>query len=259
MKKLVRTIIVCCMLLSVQVHSLIAQDRLIKRAEHNLKNEQYERAYNLYHKHWQKNQHDANVIGKLAQISEILEDYPKAEQWYLKLIDLGVATDKDAYMCLKMMYRNENYKQAHRLLKELNRDSEILSDKYFMPFDSIKSQKENNDYGGVIIADKINGSYSEMNPAFYLGNKLVFLSDRVKTKTIHRRQRRTGNAYYSLYSVTHSKVGYTISDYPVLFSKETNTQYNIGSVTFNADGTEMFFTKNERSDKKNSKKYYLQL
>ncbi len=249
----------CCIVFAIACNTLEGQSHLLRRADRNLKHENYKRAYHLYHKFWQKNQNNEVAIRHLAQISDIRRDYRNAEAWYKKMIELGVANNDDVYMCLKMMHRNENYKQADQLRKVHKKNNELLSDKYFWTIDTISFLKRKDKNGDIHIIKKINTSSSEIAPVFYPDNRLLFLSDRVKCNSTHRRHKVSDNSYYSLYSIPHNKVGYTLGDRPELFNPVTNTRFNTGSVCFNADGTEMFFTRNERSDKKNSKVFYLQL
>jgi outer membrane protein OmpA-like peptidoglycan-associated protein len=90
--------------------------------------------------------------------------------------------------------------------------------------------------------DNLNTKSIEFSPAFY-HNGIVYVEARENNKFLDPK---TGRAYFDLMYADIVSDGSTTQ--PVSFSPNIRTQYHEGPCTFNADGTEMFFTRSDASD-----------
>ena len=94
----------------------------------------------------------------------------------------------------------------------------------------------------ILSLDNINTKSIEFSPAFY-HNGIVFVQARENNKFLDPK---TGKAYFDLMYADKGTDGSVLK--PVSFSPNIRTQYHEGPCTFNADGTEMFFTRSATTD-----------
>jgi Tol biopolymer transport system component len=91
----------------------------------------------------------------------------------------------------------------------------------------------------LLSLDNINTKSIEFSPAFYHSG-IVFVQARENNKFLDPK---TGKAYFDLMYADIGTDGSVLK--PVSFSPNIRTQYHEGPCTFNADGTEMFFTRSD--------------
>ena len=93
----------------------------------------------------------------------------------------------------------------------------------------------------ITSLNALNTKSIEFSPVYY-GNGLVFVVARERNRVLDRK---TGQAYFDLMYSDASPDGAVTR--PVSFSPNIQTQYHEGPCTFNADATEIFFTRSNLS------------
>jgi len=202
---------------------------------------QYSVAVDMLNKEYKKA--DSRVEkGKLAFL--LAESYKKinknssAIQWYKAAYDnqYGVDALKEYAFALK---KNEQYQEAMGAFKELGLEigspyeyrKEITACKI-----SIDWLKEGEEGEFEIELAKFNSSSAEYAPTPYQDNQLVFTSDR-SSSAGDDTYNWTGTNFSDLFIVNPS------SNTVESFSSTINTVHNEGTVAFNNDFTEMYFSR----------------
>lgn len=179
--------------------------------------------------------------GKLAYLLGLsYKELGKAEAsipWFRTAYDNQVGVDalREYAYALK---QTEQYEEAKGAFKDLGLEigspyeyrREINACDNALGWKGIKQQEY------VIEALPLNSSVADYAPALYKDNQLVFTSDR-KNSTGEDTYNWTGNAFSDLYVADAS--GNAAS----AFSETLNTPDNEGTAVFNANQTEMYFTR----------------
>ena len=203
---------------------------------------QYAVAVDLLQKEYKKEESRVEK-GKLAFM--LGESYKKMNKptssisWYKTAFDnqYGVDALKEYAYGLK---KNEQYQEAMGAFKELGIEigspyeyrKEITACK--IAIDWKKQGKERAEY--EIELAKFNSTSAEYAPTMYEGNQLVITSDR-SASTGDDTYNWTGNNFSDLFIVNPN------SNSVEAFDKNINTPNNEGTVCFNNDFTEMYFTR----------------
>ena len=202
---------------------------------------QYAVAVDMLNKEYKKA--DSRVEkGKLAFL--LGDSYKKinknssAINWYKTAYDnqYGVDALKEYAYALK---KNEQYEEAMEAFKELGLEigspyeyrKEITACKV-----SIDWKKEEEGTGFEIESAGFNSSSAEYSPTPYENNQLVFTSDRSASDG-NNTYNWTGSNFSDLFVVNPS------SNTVEAFSSPINTPHNEGTVAFNNDFTEMYFSR----------------
>ncbi len=202
---------------------------------------QYSVAVDMLNKEYKKA--DSRVEkGKIAFL--LAESYKKinknssAISWYKTAYDnqFGVDALKEYSFALK---KNEQYEDAMASFKELGLEigspyeyrKEITACKIALDW-----QKQGKTTGYEIEPASFNSTSAEYSPTPYLDNQIVFTSDRSEAKGDDT-YNWTGGKFSDLFIVN------TSSNKVEAFSSIINTPNNEGTIAFNKDFTEMYFSR----------------
>lgn len=209
---------------------------------------QYKVAVDLLEKEYKKSKSRVEK-GKIAFLmGESYKNINKSNQsieWYLTAYEnsYGVDALKEYAFALK---RNEQYKEAMEAFKNLGIEigspyeyrREITACKQALNWKEEGSTAEYN-----INLASFNTSDADYSPTLYQNDQLVFTSDR-NNSLGDDKYNWTGNNFSDLFIVN------TKSNEVESFKEPINSQNNEGTVSFNKDFTEMYFTRCFNEDKK---------
>jgi len=181
-------------------------------------------------------------------------NYENAGEWYFKAYDLGY--DSEAILKYALMLKaQEKYEEA---LKEF--EKYLLEEPYRRPeitleMDACKNgiawkQRQENEYERDTYVTEIitlNSGDADFNPVIYQGDQLIFTSSR-DASTGENNDSWTGDKYYDLYVATIKDVNSFSA--PELFKGPFNSAYNDGTLAFNKDYSEVYFTRCGTDDRK---------
>ena len=209
---------------------------------------QYKVAIDLLDKEYKKSKSRVEK-GKIAfLIGESYKNLNKSKQsieWYLTAYEnsYGVEALKEYAYALK---RNEQYDEAIEAFKNLGIEigSPYEYRREITACRQAKNWKEegNKDTYTISLAN-FNSSKADYSPIIYQDDQLVFTSDRSNSLG-DETYNWTGNNFSDLFIVN------TKSNEVESFSAPINTTDNEGTVSFNKDFTEMYFTRCFNADKK---------
>ena len=209
---------------------------------------QYKVAVELLDKEYKKSKSRVEK-GKIAfLLGESYKNLNKSKQsiqWYLTAYEnsYGVESLREYAFALK---RNEQYKEAMEAFKNLGIEigspyeyrREITACKQAMNW---KEEGNNSEYS--IKLANFNSSDADYSPIIYQDDQLVFTSDR-NSSLGEDKYTWTGNNFSDLFIVN------TKSNEVESFKEPINSPNNEGTVSFNKDFSEMYFTRCFNDDKK---------
>ncbi len=185
-----------------------------------------------------------HVCKQLAEAYRRIGNSEQCEYWYRMLIDMGTTDAIDYYYYAEALKSNKKYKEAEKWVKK-------FAD--LQPTDSrMKRQLDAQKGINVFIADSntveiiklnsINSKYSDFSPSYYNDNKITFASAREiennsKTKYVWDEQ-----PFIDIYIADKMASMQLVNPKPL--SKEVNSPYHEGPMTFNETGNIMYFTRN---------------
>lgn len=201
---------------------------------------QYANAITLLEKEYNKSKRSTERAKKAFLIGEsfrIINQPESSKDWYMKAFDAGYSTDalKQYAYALKEL---EQYDEAIQAFKDVGAE---IGDPYQFQREIVacrqartwKKNKGKSDY--KIELPKFNSSTADYYPVVYKNDQLIITSDR-GLATGDKTYKWTGNSFSDLFIVGE---GGDISN----FSKVINSKYNEGTITFNNDFTEAYFSR----------------
>jgi len=201
----------------------------------------YKRAIECYQKALSKNPGDSAALIHIAACYRILRDYPNAETYYAKAVSVpGIAPSAFYYygQVLKCTGKIDDAKQQFAKYSIL-RPADSAAAKEVQYCDRAKKSM----YVAYQIAtvDNINSPHSEFCPTVY-NNELVFISDKQTDIVNLSKNNATGGNFFKIYEAKNSNGKLeTATEFPLKINK-TESHYNVGPVSFSADGNEIFYT-----------------
>jgi outer membrane protein OmpA-like peptidoglycan-associated protein/tetratricopeptide (TPR) repeat protein len=202
---------------------------------------QYSKAVKLLTEEYNKSKMTTERGKKAFYIAEsyrIINEVEKAKDWYLKSYDAAYGADalKGYAYTLKQL---ENYKEAIAQFKELGVE---IGDKYKYQREIVACRqsaswakdKDKSEYEIELLS--FNSKAADYYPVAFKDDQIIITSDR-KTSTGDETYQWTGNNYSDLFIVDLK------NDRISNFSETINSPYNEGTITFNKDFTEAFFSR----------------
>lgn len=230
--------------------SLSAQSGKLKKARQLMETLQYEAAIEAFQPVMRKKTERREAIVGTAEAYRRLRDYKQAEQWYAQAIALpepeAIWFYYHGLMLLQNGYCDPAQEAFNNFLLRKPYDSRrpALEDAcgYRETLTHRQSQRVALDH------PDFNGPDSDLGPAFY-DDGLVFGSVRRKDNNL---------AFYDLYYIRPQEVDPFTNriiayDSVEVFSHHLKTEANQAIVTFNEDGTEMYFTRNQAPSRRDSR------
>ncbi|MCF8236568.1 MAG: OmpA family protein [Saprospiraceae bacterium] len=237
--------------------ALFGQSAKLKRANKYMQELNYSSAIELYQQILED--HDISEAKiNLADCYRHTADSENAEYWYGQVVRLAEAEPiNKLYYALALQENGkgdlaktwvEEYiavvpdnVRAHNLLKGLDMAEELMTK-----------------HAGIYEVRNlpINSDLDDFSPAIYEDN-VIFASDRDRGSAIKREHTWTGSPFLELFKVQikneSGQFGAETYGKPEKFSKDLNSKYHDAAVTFSADQSEIYFTRNNYKDGKTGK------
>ena len=222
----------------------------VKTGDEAFKQNKYMLAVSLYKKELNKADSEmekARISTQIGHCFEYSNQTLLAEEWYSKALDLNA----DDYVLLnygKMLKANEKYDQAIDALdnyKKYYPGDNPSTNVLIQGIRLAKKWKEENVYFESFNVESLNTPSADFGLTPF-GNTYVFTSSR-STSLGEENDLWTGDKYFDLYLTERTNP--TNFSGITGFSERINFDYHDGSVCFNSDYTEMFFTRCGSTDK----------
>jgi len=220
----------------------VAGQLKVKQADAKFEKEFYYDAIETYLKVAEKQPAHTHVVTRLADSYRLVNNYPKAKEWYAKAVELP-DVQPIAYFnyaeILKTMDMHEESFEWYEKYAATNPDDErvktMLSDKDFLNTIDIKAL-----YGELNKLDtKHKGS--DFGATFMGENRIVFATTRNATSSIDHKNKRENQPFYDLWIADLN--GWQPDSLRPM-PEGINTPVHEGPAVFSKDGTEIFFTRN---------------
>jgi len=222
---------------------LFAQKGDLKKAQQLYKEKKYALAIPLYQKALEEND-NMSVASKLAYCYRMNNKTTEAEQLYAEIIQNERAKEINFFYYAEALMSNGKYDTAKNWFKQylkLNPDDQTAK-KYLAACDIIPTIPPY--FDNVLIESFIQNSDVDDNAPVFWKDGIVFTSDRKgKMKFLDEKSGWTGRDYLRLYySEQENDSTYAA---PEAFVPKLNVaRKNTGMASFNAKGTELYFSKN---------------
>lgn len=194
---------------------------------------------------------------KLAVSYSNIDKNLQSEEAYLKLISTGKdLLPEDYYNYSMILKSNGKYTEAQKWMDKFSelapndlRAKDYISHKALLP----ELKKDNGKF--KIVHLDINSEALDFGTSFYK-DQIVFASNRTASKMIVRKYNWTGAPFWDIYvaDVEGSQL-----KSPVVFDKSMNGKLHDGPVSFNSDGTQIAYTKNNYDHKRKDEVIELQI
>ena len=227
---------------------LFAQTSKLRKANVYLENRRYDKAIQLYESILEKKE-VAEAKVNLAKAYRKIKNYPKAEFWYSKIVNLSGSRPIHKYYYGMMLQRNGNCERAQEWFKKyLKQKPNDRRAKHLLNACEYQEHLMNKNKEIYQVEElSFNSIYNDLGPAYYY-NGLVFASERTRGANLGRQS--TDN--YSFLDLYYTEVrhfeGETCGTFkygiPIDFSSKINTRLHEAIVTFNEDESEIFYTQN---------------
>lgn len=215
---------------------------VVKKADTYFDNNEFIKAIPLYKKAANKND---DALRKLAECYRMIKNYPMAEMYYSKLVAKNSTNPKDYYYYGEALLNNNKYEEAKKqfvVYSTLTPDDR-RGDLYAKACDQIRELLVKPALYKVYNLGEINTPVSDFCPAFYKEG-IVFASERVKDLITYNSSQWNGNPYLSLvYAKGKKSKDSTVYESADIFSEKFSSDGHYGPASFNADFTEIYFTK----------------
>lgn len=222
--------------------TLPAQSKALHKADKAFGRFDYSKALNIYQKLEKKNESKYYVTKRIADCYRLLDMPTHAVEWYEKAIEFH-DVDAETYYhlgqtlrTLKRYEESDIYLNRFRAITRTQTPQQGLSpEEYLRTVRSDSGRFE-------IVKLSINTPYSEIGPALYDGNKLVFSSNTPENSVVRYLDSRNNKPFYSLYVAELEELATT--GIPTPFLPRIRTELNDGPVSFSHDGNLVYITRN---------------
>jgi outer membrane protein OmpA-like peptidoglycan-associated protein/tetratricopeptide (TPR) repeat protein len=197
----------------------------------------YGKAIPLYEKILSKH-YSTDAAAHLADCYRRNNQYKEAEKWYEKVVaDSSAKATQHLLYAQVLVSLNKKDKAADHMRKYLEKNPGDAETKAQM--DALNNVEFLKDSALFVVKRlTINSINGDMCPTLYKDG-IVFASSREGGK--NKEQDWTSKPYLSLW---YSKGKETSFSTPVMLEMDNNTKFNDGPVSFSADGSQMFITRN---------------
>ncbi|MFK7900482.1 MAG: OmpA family protein [Cyclobacteriaceae bacterium] len=185
---------------------------------------------------------EGEIERKIASSYRLMHDYENAEIWYEKLMALPARKSIDIYYYAEMLKSNGKYNDyllwMRRYQKSAKNDSRV------------SRALENKNYIKVLLEDKglfelseslpFNTKYSEIAPAYYFDEEIVYSSNTYKFKLFGKKDEWSGGNFYDFYAVPIDSLG----NYGSSVKYDAfNTKYHDVGMSFSKEADEAYFSR----------------
>ncbi len=240
---------------SPEIASSNSKSKLVQKADSYFNMMWYAEAAELYEQALRKGENNTDqIVQKAAEAHYFNTNMEKAYEWYHKLYekqgkDLSV---QNTFRYSHALKGTGKYARAKRLMRLYNKkmsrgegeiaDSAITANE--MVLDNILAA--NPDYEIKNLA--INTEYSDFSPMYLDSTQIIYASAKDSSFLKTRKYKWNDQPYLDLYS---AKINEETNDLTPTsrLSKKVNTKYHEASVSFSPDQTKMYFTRNNYGKK----------
>ncbi len=225
-----------------------------KKADKYYEKLRYAKAIPAYEKAVKSNITDKqDALIKLAECYRILNNYPKAELCYKEAIALGKAPADAYYNYGNVLKSNNKHSEAlsqyTAYLESKPADKKALN--ALKSCQEIKYWESKPKEYAIVNIDAINTKRAEFCPTI-LNNKLVYVGEKVSDIVDFEQSTTNNQPYLNMFA---SDIKNNIVSKSKSFSKQLNTNFHDGPITFSNDGKLAFFTRVNYIVKKRNKDF----
>jgi outer membrane protein OmpA-like peptidoglycan-associated protein len=239
-------------LFSVVGNVLVAQDRLINKADEKYSDYSFSPAIDIYKRVLDKGYTSADLLMKLGNSYYFNAEYKEAAEIYKRLLsEYKEGVGPEYYFRYAQTLRSlGEYDLSKNVMAEFSRitSADVRANLYISERDYLAEIEKNS--GRYNIGKfAYNSRYSDFAPSFY-GEGLLFSSDRDTGNLARYRHTWNSKDFLDLYKVNADSVS---ENKVVKFGDGINTRYHESTSVFTKDGNTLYFTRNNLFDGKTVK------
>ncbi|MCA6363927.1 MAG: carboxypeptidase regulatory-like domain-containing protein [Bacteroidetes bacterium] len=229
-----------------------------KRANRLLASGEYVRAINAYERGLRK-QADPQAMENVANCYRIVRNYPKAEYWYARTLEINPAPNPMLYFwygsVLKMNGKPEEARKQFERFTSIKPDDE-RGKAEVKALSQLKVWMEETRLYEVKAVPQLNTPYSDFGVAWG-GRGMLIVSDRGEKDLLNAENASaTDAAYFAIYSLKFSRSGDSVNyGVPEKLPRRICPDNHNGPASLTADGKLMAFNRVGRTVKLRSKKF----
>lgn len=246
------------LLLLITTFTFAQNKRLQEKANGLYKNEQYAEAIPLYQELLAEQANLATKT-KLAYCYRVNNNLVEAEKLYADIVQNDKAKSITWFYYGETLMGNGKYEEAKKWLEDYQQ-MEVDDERAALLIRACEEVPNIQPYFPyVLIKEFPYNSEADDNSAVIFDGQIIFSSDRKQgVKLLKEKSGWTGRDYLRLYSSLVSEDGSKMTRAEPYSSRLTELNKNTGNATFTADGTEVYFTKNNNEVSKRNA-YNLQI
>ena len=239
-------------LFSVLGNALVAQDRLINKADEKYSDYSFSPAIDIYKRVLDKGYTSADLLMKLGNSYYFNAQYKEASEIYKRLLnEYKEGVGPEYYFRYAQTLRSlGEYDLSKDVMTEFSQitSADVRANLYISERDYLAEIEKNS---GRYNMGKFayNSKYSDFAPSFY-GEGLLFSSDRDTGNFARYRHTWNSKDFLDLYKVNADSVS---ENRVVKFGEGINTRYHESTSVFTKDGNILYFTRNNLIDGKTVK------
>lgn len=229
-----------------------SQKAKVKKADKQYEQYAYIDAIKTYEAVAEKGYKSVDVFQKLGNAHYFNGELDKANRWYTELFAMGQEVEAEYYFRYSQTLKSVGeYEKANQMLETFaqKNGTDLRAKQYMSEKDYLQVIEENSGRFTIEPLD-INSANSDYGTAF-LGNELIFASNRETKGSTARIQKWTNQPFTKLFSATVDSEGKIGT--PVEFSNSVDTKFNEATPVFTNDGKTMYFTRNNYNNGKKGK------
>lgn len=229
-----------------------AQESKVRKADKAYEKFAFIDAIKTYEAVAEKGYKDAEMFKKLGNSYYFNSEFSQANKWYEELFAMGAVNEPEYYYRFSQTLKSvNNYQKANEMLDQFNKLSgNDQRAKLYEQNKKYLAEIEKNSERYIIENSGINSGQSDYGTTF-LGNQLIFSSNRERSTPTKKVHTWTGQSFTALYSSEVDGDGNLLS--PNLFNTELDSKFNESTPVFTNDGKTMYFTRNNYNDGKKKK------
>ena len=235
--------LIAILALATATSSAFGQEAMLRKADRLYDQYSFAQAIKAYERAFELGADDLGAARRLADSYRRVRDLGSSEKWYALIVGAEKADATDLYNYADALRVNGKYAQADSVMSAFAKHA---------PTDGRANAQANSagQYGLLLVDPLFEGELSpvtinsesmDMGPSLLKG-KLVFASNRVAEASVRLKYAWDDKPFLNLYIEEEGKVR--------LLKGTVNTRYHESNATFNAEGTEMYFTRNSYLDGK---------
>jgi outer membrane protein OmpA-like peptidoglycan-associated protein len=249
---MIKRIFLLTVLFSVLGNLVMAQDRLVNKADEKYRDYSFSPAIDIYKRVLDKGYTSADLLMKLGNSYYFNAEYKEAADIYERLLkEYQEGIGPEYYF---------RYAQTLRSLGEHDKSKEVMTQFSAMTSADVRANlyMAERDYLAEIESNsgrykigefEFNSRYSDFAPTFYMQG-LIFSSDRDTGNLARYRHTWNAKDFLDLYKIN---VDSTSENVVVKFGGDINTRFHESTSVFTKDGNTLYFTRNNLFDGKTVK------